>query len=133
MELVCQFIGIKDIRKVATKQEAEAALKKIENEFIPAHARTNNGIFLFVYYSGHGEMTQGLFKKKEKVYSLPGWFVSCNFGDELLNLEQSLRNLAQYSNTCTIGVLECCRNAKVRSKDSSKTGNFQFIFGCREG
>jgi len=42
---------------VATKQEAEAALKKIENEFKPAHARTNNGIFLFVYYSGHGEMT----------------------------------------------------------------------------
>jgi hypothetical protein len=117
MELVCQFIGIKDIRKVATKQDAEAALKKIKNEFRLARTRTTNGIFLFVYYSGHGEMTQGTFVKEEKVDSLPGWFVSCNFGAELLNLEQLLNNLAQYSNTCTIGVLECCRNAKVRSKD----------------
>ena len=57
MELVCQYIGIKDIRKVDSKQDAEAELENIENEFRAAHNRTTNGIFLFVYYSGHGEMT----------------------------------------------------------------------------
>jgi hypothetical protein len=39
---------------VKSKQEAEAALKKIKEEFKTAHTRTTKGIFLFVYYSGHG-------------------------------------------------------------------------------
>jgi hypothetical protein len=70
---------------------------------------------------------------KEKVKPESGWFVSCIFEDGDLNLEENLINLAQYKNTCTIGIFECCRTAKFRTKGTPPKGSIQLIFGCEEG
>ncbi len=70
---------------------------------------------------------------KEKVTTMPGCFVSCIFADGDLNLEEKLSTLTDNYNTCIIAVFECCRNAVARGIDASKkTGNYQFIFGCKE-
>jgi len=98
----CGFTVTHSHDEVHTK--VEERFLEIKNILLNNNNTKPEKILVFVYYSGHGELTDGLTEGKD-------------IKENLFKLEENIRNIATIPNCVVLSLIDCCRLVKRKKKE----------------